>query len=142
MAGAEAEIATVATLSQDLLEALREDQNDLKCPMDVISGSDNEIPLSMSLENIGPQSNDTPRSMSVSTTYDDFSNVATIPDPPVSSHKLSPDLDSPTGSSIDPSQSSSHMFVPASSLIEPTYLSTSCVILHLVTEHHRLTLSV
>jgi hypothetical protein len=105
--------------------------------MDVISGSDNEISPSMSVENIGPQSNDTLRFMSVSTTYDDFSNVATMPDPAIlSSHKLFPDLDSPPGSSIDPSQSSSQMFVPASSLIEPTYRPTSCVILHLVTEHH------
>jgi len=101
----------VATISQDLFEAPCEDQNNLECPhlTDAISGLDNET--SQSRENATPQSSDFTRFMSVSTTDEDLSNVATTPAPTVLSHRLLPDSDPdcPQSSSIGPSQSSSGM---------------------------------
>ena len=111
--GSETEVTinTVATLSKDVFATPCEDQNNLECPhlTDAISGLDNEIPQSE--ENATPQSSDFTRFVSVSTTDEDLSNVATTPAPIVLSHRLLPDSDPDCSqsSSMGPSQSSSRM---------------------------------
>jgi len=134
--GTEASIVTVATLSQDLLEAPSQNQNNLEYPqlMDTTNGSDNEISHPVFQENVAPQSSDLSRSLSVSVTDDDLSNDAAIPPSTVSSHNVLPDPDLPHDSSISSPQSDSRMDTPVLSPIEPTNQPSSCVIRLLVTD--------
>ena len=134
--GGGASIVTVATLSQDLLEAPSQDQNNLECPqhMDTTNGSDNEISQPMFQENEAPQSSNLPGSISVSLTDDDLSNDAAISPPIVSSYNILPDPDLSWRCSMSPPQEDSQMDTPVLSPIEPINQRSLCVIRLLVTD--------
>jgi len=121
--GTEGSIVTVATLSNGLLEAPSQNQNNPECPQrtDTTNGSDNEISQPVFQENAAPRSSDLSRPISVSLIDGDLSNNAAIPSPAISSHNVLPDP-----------QSVSRMDTPVSSLTEPTNQPSSCVIRRLV----------
>jgi hypothetical protein len=108
-----AKITTVATLSQDLVEALHEDQNVVEYPhSNDLSGFTSSVPRAVD-----------------ESLYS--SHVAMMTNSTLSFHECLPDPDS---SSIDPSQSASKMSTSTPSFFKPTNQSTSCVIRRLIHE--------
>jgi len=128
--------ATVATLSKDVFEAQHKDRHDLRYsrPMVIASRPENTLPQSKSLRTARLEPRGPPRAILISLSNSLLSNVVDIPALTISSHRGSPNSNSPHPDIFEGhSQSASRIYLPSPSFAEPADQPTLCVIQCIVT---------